>query len=169
MIVRALLSALAIGTAVVATAGTPEQVAVGGILPDATMTGLTGHSRRLAEFRGRPLLINVWASWCGPCRKEMNSLERLFWRYGDKKLRVIGISTDDYVDRAKAFVGETRVSFANFIDQGLVLERMLGADKLPLTVLVDAEGRVLARFYGSRDWDGPEARELLARHFRIKP
>ncbi|MGO9423980.1 MAG: TlpA family protein disulfide reductase, partial [Steroidobacteraceae bacterium] len=59
---------------------TPGEVPVGGTLRDETLQGLNGPPRNLRAFRGRPLIINVWASWCGPCREEMASLERLAWR-----------------------------------------------------------------------------------------
>src|SRR5512140_462326 len=95
-----------------AFAGTPGEVVVGQVLREAQMQGLAGPSRKLSEFRGKPLIINVWASWCGPCRQEMGSLQRLAGRYGGKQFNVIGISTDDYVDRAELFLKVSRTSFS---------------------------------------------------------
>jgi thiol-disulfide isomerase/thioredoxin len=148
-------------------ARTPGEVEIGGLLRDAQMQGLSGPPRKLAEFRGKPLVINVWASWCGPCRQEMGSLERLSRRYGGKRFQVIGISTDDYIESARAALRASGVTFANFIDSKLLLENMLGADRIPLTLLVDAEGRVLAKFYGAKDWDSPEALEVIGKAFRF--
>lgn len=150
-----------------ASGATPGEVPVGALLRDVTMTGLTVPYRRLSDFRGKPLIINVWASWCGPCRAEMGSLERLSRLKGGQAFAVIGISTDDYPEAALAFVQKTRTSFAHFIDQRLVLENMLGANRLPLTVLVDAEGRVLDRIYGAREWDSPDAVRLVGKAFRL--
>ena len=141
----------------IARAKTPGEVPVGGLLRDTTMTGLTVPFRKLSDFRGKPLIINVWASWCGPCRVEMGSLERLSRRKGAQAFTVIGISTDDYPEAALGFVQKTGTSFSHFIDQKLVLENMLGADRLPLTVLVDAQGRVVDKIYGAREWDSPES------------
>jgi len=140
-----------------ASAKTSGEVPVGGLLRDATMTGLTVPFRKLSDFRGKPLIINVWASWCGPCRVEMGSLERLSRRKGAQAFTVIGISTDDYPEAALGFVQKTGTTFSHFIDQKLVLENMLGADRLPLTVLVDAQGRVVDKIYGAREWDSPES------------
>jgi thiol-disulfide isomerase/thioredoxin len=156
-----------LGTTTLASANTPGEVPIGGTLRGAPMRGLSGPSRELSEFRGKPLIINVWASWCGPCRAEMGSLERLS-RRGGKKFTVIGISTDDYPDKAMAFLQQYKTSFSHFIDSRVFLENMLGADRLPLTVLVDAQGRVLAKYYGAKEWDSPEALEVIAKTFRIK-
>ena len=151
-----------------AFAKTPGEVEVGGTLREATMQGLSGPSRKLSEFRGKPLIINVWASWCGPCRQEMPSLERLSRRPGAQQFTVIGISTDDYPDKARGFLQAYQTSFSHFIDRQLLLENMLGADRLPLTLLVDAQGRVLGKFYGAAEWDGPVAVQAIAKAFRIK-
>ena len=156
------------GTTFHAFAKTPGEVEVGGFLREAPMQGLSGPSKKLSAFRGKPLLINVWASWCGPCREEMGSLERLSRRYGGKQFDVIGISTDDYPDRAAAFLRQSNTTFSNYIDSKLFLENMLGADRLPLTLLVDAQGRVLGKFYGAKQWDSPEALDITAKAFRIK-
>ena len=153
----------------IAFAGTPGEVAVGGVLREATMQGLNGPARKLSEFRGKPLLINVWASWCGPCREEMKSLERLAWHDLAANFNVIGISTDDYADKAKAFMKITNVTISQFIDSHLVMENMLGASQIPLTVFVDSNGRVIRRIYGARQWDSPEALKIIGDAFRIAP
>jgi len=145
-------------------AETPGEVTVGETLRDATMRGLNGPPRRLADFRGRPLIINVWASWCGPCRAEMASLERLAW-LDDANFSIIGISTDDYADQAKAFLAFANATISHFIDSQLELENMLGASRLPLTVFVDADGRVLRKVYGAHEWDAPESLALIRSTF----
>jgi thiol-disulfide isomerase/thioredoxin len=155
-------------TSSVALAKTPGEVEIGSVLREAQMQGLSGPSKKLSSFRGKPLLINVWASWCGPCRQEMGSLERLSRRYGGKQFNVIGISTDDYRDRATAFLQQSNTTFPNFIDSQLFLENMLGADRLPLTLLVDAQGKVLGKFYGAKEWDNPQVIEAIGKAFRIK-
>lgn len=141
-----------------------QAVAVGEILPDVPLRGLNGPSSRTEAFRGRPLIINVWASWCGPCRREMASLERLAWQ-DTGRFSVIGVSTDDHAIRAKAFLASSRATIPHFLDERLRLERLLGAERLPLTVLVDAQGRVLEKVYGARAWDGEQASRLLERFF----
>jgi thiol-disulfide isomerase/thioredoxin len=158
---------LLVTTTDMALAKTPGEVDVGATLREATMQGLSGPSRKLSEFRGKPLIINVWASWCGPCQLEMASLERLSRSKAGKQLTMIGISTDDYPEAAKAFLKRNRTSFSHFIDSRLLLENMLGAERLPLTLLVDAQGRVLGKYYGAKEWDSPEAMQLIGKTFRI--
>ncbi len=149
-------------------AKTPGEVEVGGLLREAQMQGLFGPSRKLSDYRGKPLVINVWASWCGPCRQEIRSLERLSLGDGGEHFNVIGISTDDYVDKAKAFLQQYNITFSSYIDSKLVLENMLGANVLPLTLLVDAQGKVLSKVYGAKEWDSPEIKAMIAQTFRIK-
>lgn len=132
-------------------------VAPGQALSDGPLVGLNGPLRRLSDFRGQPLLINVWASWCGPCRGEMASLERLAWREHGPRFDMIGISTDDDIGAARRFLESTNATISHFIDSHLRWENMLGASQLPLTVLVDSENRVIERIYGARQWDSPEA------------
>jgi len=147
---------------------TSEEVVTGSLLPDAPLDGLNTENRSFADYKGMPLMINVWASWCGPCRDEMGSLERLAQRYNGKEFYIIGISTDDYRDKATAFIDQTEVSFENFIDHQLLMENMLGASTIPLTVLIDADGRVLQKVRGSREWDSPEIVKAIGDLFRIK-
>ena len=156
------------GISTTAFAKMPGEVDVGGFLRESPLYGFAGDYRKLSELRGKPLIINVWASWCGPCRAEMGSLERLSRRYGGKQFNIIGISTDDHVDAAAAFLTQSRVTFDNYHDRTLSLESMLGANTIPLTVLVDAQGRVLKKIRGSKQWDSRESLELIAKTFGKK-
>ena len=163
-----LLLFLLLGTMPTAFAKTPGEVEIGSVVRDSPMQGLTGSAKKLSDYRGKPLIINVWASWCGPCRAEMGSLERLSRLKGASQFTLIGISTDDHPEAALVFVQRTGTSFGHFIDQRLVLENMLGADRLPLTVLVDAQGRVVDKIVGAREWDSPESLKLIGKAFRIR-
>ena len=167
---RALIPVLLalLGTATTAQAGAPGEVAVGQVLGEAVLQGLNGPARALSTYRGRPLIINVWASWCGPCRAEMASLERLAWRGLKPEFAIIGISTDDDRDAARAFLQQANATITQYLDDRLQMEHMLGATHLPLTLLVDANGRVLSKTFGSRDWDSPETREMIRKAFAAR-
>lgn len=153
--------------AVAADCAARGAVAVGETLPDTPMYGFAGDYRRLAELRGKPLIINVWASWCGPCRAEMGSLERLARRFAGKQFNIVGISTDDDANAAFTYLMQTGITFDNYLDHKLTFENMLGAETIPLTVLVDANGRVLKKVHGSRQWDSAESLQLIAKTFGV--
>ena len=165
---RTLAAAALLAAALPALGATPGEVPVGATLRDLPLYGLTLDFRKLSDFRGKPLVINVWASWCSPCRAEMGSLDRLAKRHNGRQFNIIGISTDDHADKAQAFVVGTGVSFDNYLDRNLLLEGMLGASRLPLTVLVDARGKVLKKVYGARQWDSPENKALIAGTLGVK-
>ena len=145
----------------------PGEVRIGDILRNVPMQGLTGYSLMLSDYRGKPLIINVWASYCSPCLAEMASLERLQKLYS-KDLNLIGISIDDYSDRAKAFLRKANTTFPHYIDHELKLENMLGVESIPLTLLIDAQGRVLHKVRGARKWDSPDIIEIIGKMFNIK-
>jgi thiol-disulfide isomerase/thioredoxin len=148
--------------------GTRGEVGRGDYLREASLKGLNVKQRMLSEFKGKPLIINVWASWCGPCRAEMGSLERLAQKYNGREFNVIGISTDDYHNKAMAFIEQTGITFENYHDNRLILENMLGANTIPLTVLVDEQGRILEKVRGAREWDSPEIVDAIGRVLNIK-
>lgn len=153
--------------AVAAPQTPPVLVPVGQVLPDVVMAGLNGPHKPLSSYRGRPLIINVWASWCAPCRQEAASLERLAWSQAGSRYTVIGISTDDDRNAALKWLRHSNATISHYIDTGprWILENMLGASTIPITVLVDAEGRVVARFRGAREWDSAESIQLINRAF----
>lgn len=132
------------------------------------MQGVSGNTKKFSGYRGKPLIINVWASWCAPCRAEMGSLDRLSRRFGGKQFNVIGISIDDNGSAAAAFIKKSNISFVNYLDSKVFLENMLGANKIPLTVLVDTNGRVLEKVHGSREWDSPKIVEAIGQVFQVK-
>jgi thiol-disulfide isomerase/thioredoxin len=164
--IPAILLLCAVGLMPEAHARTPGEVDIGEAVREAPLQGLNGPSRKLSEFHGRPLIINVWASWCGPCRKEMASLERLAWLELARDFNIIGISTDDDPAQAGAWLRQSNATISQFVDTRLQMENMLGAARLPLTVLVDADGRVVEKIYGAREWDSPESLSLICKAFR---
>ncbi len=166
--VVAALSALALQFATCGAAAAERrggEVGVGQLLREATLRGLNGPPRLLSSFRGQPLIINVWASWCGPCRQEMASLERLAWQPHAVPFTIIGISTDDDPDSAMQLLKTANATLSHFIDSHLALETMLGASRLPLTVLVDPDGRVVDKVYGAKEWDSRDASVLITSAF----
>ncbi len=98
----------------------------------------------------------------------MASLEQLSSRFNGKQFNIIGISTDDNASAAAVAIKQSKLTFANYLDHDVMLENMLGASSIPLTILVDAYGRVLLKVRGSREWDSPESLRLIEQTFHIK-
>ncbi len=150
-----------------APANASGEVAIGATVREATLQGLNGPIKRLSQFRGKPLIINLWASWCEPCRAETASLERLAWLEPARHFSIIGISTDDDPARALDWLKHSNATISQFIDTRQQLENMLGASRIPLTVLVDADGRIVEKIYGAREWDSAQSLQLLRKALRI--
>lgn len=122
-----------------------------------------GRPTSFAAFRGRPLLVNLWATWCGPCIVEMPSLDRLADREGNG-LQVLALSQDmEGRDRVTQFFGARRFNrLEAYLDPRLDVMMTLRIDTLPTTILYDAAGNEVWRMTGMAEWDGERAARLLA-------
>jgi len=122
-----------------------------------------GRKLELADFRGKFVLVNLWATWCGPCRREMPSLDRLQARLSGGDFTVLALSQDRKgVAAVQKFL--TQIGTQNldvFVDSSARSARKLGAIGLPTTVLLDREGKVIGRLIGSAEWDSDEAARLI--------
>jgi peroxiredoxin len=130
----------------------------GETFPQLALTSLAGgESVDLSEYRGKAVLLNFWATWCEPCRREMPALEALAVQ--EKRVAVIGVSVDGDVNLAREFVLKHRLTFARYADPGMASTRpVLATQALPVTYLISADGRLLARYLGARDWNAAEMR-----------
>lgn len=130
--------------------------------PDTAFTDPDGEEVSIASFAGKPVLVNLWASWCVPCVKELPTLEKL--RDGQSAVQVIAVSQDmGPAASVAAFLDKHGVGeFAAFQDSKMALSGALGAEILPTSVLYDAKGREIWRFVGDLDWTSAEAAKLLA-------
>ena len=103
------------------------------------------------------VLVNFWATWCAPCRREMASLERLSRRL-EGRARVVGVCVDEDLNLAREWLRKERITFANLADPGMRASRAaLALNGLPETLLVAADRRILARTKGAREWDSAES------------
>jgi len=133
--------------------------------PAAMFKNPDGGDVNLAKFKGSPVLVNLWASWCAPCVKELPTLQKLAEAQAqDGKLGVIAVSQDmapkGSVD---AFLESKQISrFAAFHDPEMALTTALGVQVMPTTILYDAAGKEMWRYVGDLDWNGPEAAKLLS-------
>jgi thiol-disulfide isomerase/thioredoxin len=135
-------------------------------LPGLAFVDGQGKTRTLAQFRGRTVLLNVWATWCPPCREEMPSLDRLQKTLGGPGFEVVALSIDaggaPVVERFYREIGIA--SLAIYVDPGMRAAGQLRTPGVPTTLLIDPQGRELGRHAGPAQWDGPEALRVISRH-----
>ncbi len=113
-----------------------------------------GQSRSLTDFRGKVVLLNIWATWCVPCRKEMPTLDRLQAKLGGAGFEVVALSIDRRMDAVRKFFAEVGIQkLAIYLDSSAKATRELGAVGLPTTLLLDREGREVGRLIGPAEWD----------------
>ena len=131
--------------------------------PAAGFEDPEGEPASFADFRGRPLLVNLWATWCAPCVVEMPSLDRLAMREGER-VQVLALSQDidGRTKVADFFAARGFRRLEPYLDGDLAMMAALGIDTLPTTILYDAEGKEVWRMTGMAEWDGARARGLLA-------
>ena len=133
--------------------------------PDVTFADPDGGEISLADFRGTPVLVNLWATWCAPCVKELPTLNALAQAHAkDGSLGVIAVSQDNGPQGSvEAFLAKLKVDHLGaHHDPKMALSGALGAQVLPTSILYDAEGREVWRYVGDLDWTGEEATRLLA-------
>ena len=130
-------------------------------LPDLTLTGLDGTQTSTRTFRGKLLVLNVWATWCPPCRKEMPSLERLSKTADDKRIVVAGIATDQSVNAVREFTTRHNITFRIFTDTPGNVANNLGVRVYPETLLVAPDGKIVQRIAGEREWDSTAMLNIL--------
>lgn len=131
----------------------------------ATFDDPDGKETSLSKFTGKPLLVNLWATWCAPCVKELPTLDRLAQLHQkDGALRVLAVSQDFGPHASvEAFLKKNRIAkLAAYQDSKSNLSSALGAEVLPTSILFDAQGREVWRYVGDLDWTGPEAAKLLS-------
>lgn len=114
----------------------------GQVAPDFALKSSTGENLRLSEYRGNVVMINFWATWCGPCRQEMPLLDELYTRYERVGFSLLGVNIDDDSRRAMQMIEDLGVSFPVLFDARKEVSELYEVEAMPVTVLVDREGNV---------------------------
>jgi thiol-disulfide isomerase/thioredoxin len=125
-----------------------------------TLDDMDGRKVDLSTFAGKPLVINLWATWCGPCRLEMPQLVGFADKFRDRGLNIVGVSTDDTPDAIRAFAAEYKVNYPMLVGLGQdAFLRSVGyEDVLPLSILIRADGTIAERIRGIKTTDDWERR-----------
>ena len=150
--------AIAGGTSVLRMHASPRP------LPEIAFEDGKGKPVTLADFRGRTVLLNVWATWCSPCREEMPSLDRLQKTLGGPGFEVVALSIDaGSAPVVKRFYDEIGIrSLAIYVDPGMRAAGQLATPGVPTTLLIDRRGRELGRHAGPARWDDPDAVRVIS-------
>jgi thiol-disulfide isomerase/thioredoxin len=141
---------------------TPEALA------DISFQDAQGQQKSLNDFKGKTVLLNLWATWCAPCREEMPSLDRLEKELGSDKFEVVALALErGGADAARKFLDGIKVeNLKLYVDSSTRSGSALRIVGMPTTILIDAEGREIGRLPGPAEWDSADAKRLIEAHLR---
>jgi DsbE subfamily thiol:disulfide oxidoreductase len=120
-----------------------------------------GKKISLSDYRGKVVLLNFWATWCPDCRTEMPSMDRLYREFKGQGFEIVAVNVKDKREDALAFIKKNKISYPVMMDPEGDVGLLYGAFAMPTTYLIDRNGVVLARMWGSTDWNSPAARKLI--------
>ncbi|MGB2804421.1 MAG: TlpA disulfide reductase family protein [Candidatus Zixiibacteriota bacterium] len=130
----------------------------GFLAPDFTLPDLAGKTFTLSDFRGEVVLVNIWATWCGPCRREIPSLERLYQSRRDKGLEILAVSVDrTSSSKVASFAAKYQMSFPVLLNPRGDVANTYWARSIPSTYLVDKKGVIRWKVRGTREWDDAQS------------
>jgi thiol-disulfide isomerase/thioredoxin len=128
-----------------------------------TLPDLDGKPHKLSDYRGKVVLVNFWATWCPPCRREMPSMERLSQRLKDQPFVILAVNQQEEPDKVFVFTGQLEPSptFPILFDRNSAISHAWGVPGLPASFIVDKAGRVAYRAMGGREFDHPEIEQAI--------
>lgn len=122
----------------------------------------------LDAYRGKVVLLNIWATWCAPCRQEMPSMERLHKKLEGTDFRVVAVSVRDNADAVKEFVQDVGITFDILFDPDGQTERRYQTTGVPESFVIDRRGIIMKREIGAREWDSPEHEAMIRRLLDVR-
>jgi len=147
-----------------AASGAPAQALRpwgGGATPPLELSDVDGTPRRLADYRGKAVLVNFWATWCGPCREEMPSIESLRLSMMGKPFEVLAVNVGQSPRVARDFGDKLMLGFPLLLDRDTKAAKAWGARVLPASFVVAPDGVIRYSYYGDLDWSAPEVRAKI--------
>jgi thiol-disulfide isomerase/thioredoxin len=137
------------------------RVPPGTVAAPFNLKSLNGPSVQLADMKGKVVLVNFWATWCGPCKEEMPAFERLRQKLDPERFVLLTITTDLQRDGIKHFLANLQVQLPVLFDDNQEVSQAYLVRALPTTVLIDGRGTLVGRAVGPREWDAPRSVHLL--------
>jgi cytochrome c-type biogenesis protein len=136
--------------------GTGIQVAAEGIDPiDFTLPLLDGTEITLSQLKGKVVFLNFWATWCGPCRSEMPSMETVYQKLKNKGFEILAVNLGESKDKVSAFMNEYKLNFPAVLDERQITGSQYNIRAIPTTYIIDKRGLIIARLVGSINWNTP--------------
>ena len=131
--------------------------------PNFKLEDMDEYEYDFSEYKGKVVLLNFWATWCPPCKREMPSMERLYQKHKDKDFTVLGINQMEDSDRVFAFSGtlDTQPTFNILLDTDSKVSQAYSVRGLPTTYLIDKKGKIRYRAVGGREFDHPEVEKII--------
>lgn len=139
---------------------------VSGPAPDFTLKSLDGKNLKLSEMRGNVVLLNFWASWCGPCREEMPLLNKIHEKYEPLGFTVLGVNVEDDSDAAKKFIAQRPVDFPILLDNTNKVSKLYDVIAMPTTVVIDRDGNMRFLHQGYKSGDEAEYHKMVKKLVR---
>ena len=140
--------------------------AVKGPAPNFTLKSMSGKNLKLSEMAGNVVLINFWASWCGPCREEMPLLNALHKKYAPLGFTVLGVNVEEQVDGARGFLSNVPVDFPILLDNTNKVSKQYKVIAMPTTVVVDRDGNMRYLHEGYKPGDEKKYRQMVKKLVR---
>ncbi len=129
--------------------------------PAFSLPLLSGGEAGVHTYKDKVIILNFWASWCPPCREEMPSMERLYKDYKDRGLIILGINDMETEEEVGAFMEEYKLTFPTVLDKSGKVFTQYRVFAIPTSFIIDREGRLMGKVFGSRQWDNEHARALI--------
>lgn len=136
--------------------------------PDFVLSDLDGKAQRLSAYKDKIVLVNFWATWCPPCRREMPSMERLYQKLKGESFMILAVDQNESFDLVFAFTGQLdpAPSFPLLLDEKGMVPPSWGVQGLPTSFIVDKQGRIAYRAVGGREFDHPNIEALIRKLIR---
>ena len=122
---------------------------------------LEGETKSLSSYKGKVVFLNFWATWCGPCRVEMPSMEALYKKFSDKGLEILAVNCGEDQAAVRSFMKNEKLSFPALLDLDGRVSQNYGIQAIPTTYLIDRDGMIILRLVGSIDWNTPKIHAAL--------
>jgi peroxiredoxin len=152
--------------ALVLMAGTAFAADAGGPAPSFTLAALTGQQAALSQYKGQVVMVNFWATWCGPCQQEMPLLDQMYKKYKPAGFTLIGVNVDKEAPAVKELMARKPVSFPVLLDPANQVSKAYHVDEMPSSVLIDRKGEIRYIHRGYRPGDENEYQDRIRQLIR---